>query len=154
MSGKKVENIVLNMAQPVVENMGYELTAVEYIKEGSNWFLRIYIDKENGVDIDDCQGVSQKISELLDNNDPIPQSYFLEVSSPGIERILQTDKDFMRFQGENININLYSAIDGRKKYTGKLGPVSTDKMSLVQDDGTIIELPREKIAQVRLAWKE
>lgn len=154
MSGKKIETIVFDLAQPVVESMGYELAAVEYIKEGSNWFLRIYIDKENGVDIDDCQAVSQRISELLDKNDPISQSYFLEVSSPGIERLLQKDKDFKKFLGEVVNVSLYVAVDGRKKFTGKLGPVSQENLSIEMEDATNIDLPREKIAQVRLAWKE
>lgn len=154
MPGNKVENIVFDLAQPVVASMGLELAATEYIKEGSNWFLRLYIDKESGVDLEDCQAVSQIISDLLDKKDPIPQAYFLEVSSPGIERILQTEKDFLRFQEASVNVTLYAALDGRKKYTGRLGPVTADKLSLSLDDGTAKELPREKIAQVRLAWKE
>jgi ribosome maturation factor RimP len=154
LSGNKIENLVYELARPFVETMGFELAAVEYLKEGPNWFLRLYIDKEGGVDLDDCQAVSQEISELLDEKDPIPQSYFLEVSSPGVERILQTERDFDRFRNELVNVALYSPLEGKKKHNGRLGPVTEDRLTLLLDGDKNIELPREKIAQVRIAWKE
>ena len=96
----KVEEIIWTMAQPLAEEYGVELVDVEYVKEGAEWYLRLYIDKENGaVELDDCENMSRTIGDLLDKKDPIEQAYRLEVSSPGIERPLKRMKDFVRFKG-------------------------------------------------------
>jgi ribosome maturation factor RimP len=95
---KKIEDIAAEIALPIVEKYKFELVDVEYLKEGSNWYLRVFIDKEGGITIDDCQLVSEEISDELDKADPIKQSYFLEVSSPGIDRPLKKEKDFEKFK--------------------------------------------------------
>ncbi|MCR4440929.1 MAG: ribosome maturation factor RimP [Peptococcaceae bacterium] len=142
------------MAGPVVEKRGMELVAVEYVKEGGSWYLRLYIDKEGGVDLEDCQAVSGEVSELLDRTDPIPHSYFLEVSSPGIERILQTEKDFRRFRGRKVNVTTFAPVEGKKKLRGNLGEVDGDGLQLLLDGGKELKIPGKIIAQVRLAWEE
>lgn len=153
-SKKKITDLVFDMANPIIEEMGLELVCVEYVKEGANWYLRLYIDKEGGVDLDDCQGVSVKISDLLDEKDPISQSYYLEVSSPGIERVLQREKDFVKYKGELVNVSLYVPIDGKKNYIGKLGSVDEENLTLIIDNAKEMKIDREQITQVRIAWKE
>lgn len=154
MQGGKIQDIVYDLAEPVVESMGMEVVAVEFVKEGANWYLRIYIDKEDGIDLDDCQAVSTVISDLLDEKDPISQAYFLEVSSPGIERILFRDKDFVRFQQNLVNVHTYAPFNGSKLIMGKLGPVNKEDLTICFEDGAELSIPRSKIAQVRLAWQE
>jgi ribosome maturation factor RimP len=151
---KKIQDAVARMAGPVVEKRGMELVAVEYVKEGGSWYLRLYIDKEGGVDLEDCQAVSGEVSELLDRTDPIPHSYFLEVSSPGIERILQTEKDFRRFRGRKVNVTTFAPVEGKKKLRGNLGEVDGDGLQLLLDGGKELKIPGKIIAQVRLAWEE
>lgn len=150
---KKIEQQIFELANPVVEENGLELVSVEFIKEGPNWYLRIYIDQENGVDLEDCQRVSRHISDILDEIDPIPHAYFLEVSSPGVERILQRAKDFIRYQGRLINVHTYAPVEGSKKLQGKLGHVNEQNLSLILKNGKELQIERDKIAQVRLAWE-
>jgi len=154
MQSKKIQDLVYTLAKPVVEEKGLELAGVEYVKEGPNWYLRIYIDKETGVDHEDCETVSRVISDLLDKKDPIQQSYFLEVSSPGIERILQTEKDFNKFKSRQIVVHLYTPFEGQKKLKGTLGNVNKETLELQLENGGELQLSRDKIAQVRLAWEE
>lgn len=149
-----VQELVYALVQPIVEEKGLELVGVEFVKEGPNWYLRIYIDKDGGVDHEDCQSVSRVVSDLLDRADPIAQSYFLEVSSPGIERILQTERDFERFQARRVTVQTYTPVAGTKKLQGKLGPVEGQTLGLQLEDGRMLQIPRDKIAQVRLAWEE
>lgn len=153
MKTDRIQDVVYDMAVPVVESKGMELVGVEYVKEGGNWYLRLYIDKDGGVDLDDCQAVSQQVSDLLDEKDPIPQAYFLEVSSPGIERVLQREKDFLRFEGEQINVHTYTPVEGKKTLQGRLGPVNETTLILNREDRQMA-IPRNAIAQVRLAWRE
>lgn len=140
------------MVEPIVEQLSLELVSVEYVKEGANWYLRIYIDKENGVDLDDCENASRQISDLLDQADPIPQAYFLEVSSPGIERLLQREKDFVKYSGNLVNVQLYAPMEGSKKLQGVLGEVTAETLILELNQDKVLEIPRKQIAQVRLAW--
>jgi len=149
---EKVQDVVFALVKPAVEKLQLELVAVEYVKEGANWYLRIYIDKENGVDLDDCERASRVISDLLDEKDPIPQAYFLEVSSPGIERLLQRDVDYARYRDALVNVQLFAPLAGRKKLHGKLGEVTPEALQLTLEDDKILEIPRDKIAQVKLAW--
>ncbi|HHU78585.1 MAG TPA: ribosome maturation factor RimP [Clostridiales bacterium] len=146
----KVEHIVEEMVQPILDRQHCELVDIEYKKEGSNWYLRIYIDKAGGVTIDDCQAVSEQISVLLDERDPIPHSYFLEVSSPGLDRILKKESDFERFSGYKVDVSLYKAKEGRKKYTGELIGWKEDQL-LIRDKNKVLSFKREEIAAVRLA---
>ena len=151
---EKVQEMVFALVKPIVLNLELELVAVEYVKEGANWYLRVYIDKEKGVDLDDCARASRVISDLLDEQDPIPQAYFLEVSSPGIERLLQREQDYLKFREALVNVQLFAPLEGRKKLHGKLGEVTTETLKLALEDQRILEIPRNKIAQVRLAWED
>lgn len=116
----KVTEIVAQLAAPAVEAAGCELWDVEYVREAGEWFLRLYIDKEGGVDILDCEAVSRQVSDLLDEADPIEGSYTFEVSSAGAERVLKRPGDFERFMGSPVTVKLYKARDGRKEFAGHL----------------------------------
>jgi ribosome maturation factor RimP len=146
---KKIEIIVENSILPLIEPLGYELVDVEYQKEGKDWILRLFIDKDKGIGLDDCQKVSNIISEELDKIDIIPNSYLLEVSSPGIERPLKKKKDFERFKGCKIHISLFEPREGRKKYEGELLGVENDSIEIKITKGTLM-VPINQIAKARL----
>lgn len=154
MRGKKTDELVYELVQPLTQRRGWELVDIEFVKEGGNWHLRIYIDKDGGVDLTDCEELSQEISEVLDKKDPIAHPYFLEVSSPGIERPLKTEHDFQRFHGRRVVVHTYQQIEGQKQINGELGIVDEKNLELRCDKGKVIYIPREKIAQVRLAWEK
>jgi ribosome maturation factor RimP len=131
-----------------------ELVEVEYVKEGKSWFLRVYIDKETGVDIEDCGNVSEKLSEKLDEVDPIPQNYFLEVSSPGAERPLKKEKDFLKAIGKNVYIKTYEPILDEKEFEGILTSFDGKEVTLevrIKTRKKTIVIPFEKVAKARLA---
>ncbi|HEC07808.1 ribosome maturation factor RimP [Thiolapillus sp.] len=142
----KLQEIVRN----VVEPMGYELVGVEYLTgyQGGN-LLRIYIDKENGIDVDDCAAVSHQLSGVLDVEDPLPGQYSLEVSSPGLDRPLFDSADFERFVGRKVNVRLDASIGGRRKYKGQLLGVEDDQI-LVEVDGEVYPLFMDQIQEARL----
>lgn len=151
-----VVETVTEIVQPIVNEFQFELVDVEFVKEGKNWFLRVYIDKPSGIDLEDCALVSEKISEKMDalNPDPIPQAYFLEVSSPGAERPLKKEEDFVQAIGEYIHISLYEPVDGEKIYEGTLKQVSDETLTLtvrIKTRVKDIEFDRAKIAKARLA---
>ena len=116
----KVTDLVAQLAQPLAEAAGCSLWDVEYVKEAGTWYLRIYIDKETGVSIDDCEAVSRPLSDLLDEADPIEGSYTLEVGSAGAERALKRPSDFQQFLGSPVLVKLYRAREGRKEFAGYL----------------------------------
>jgi ribosome maturation factor RimP len=146
----KVEQVVEEMLLPIMDDLQCELVDIEYKKEGSHWYLRIYIDKHPGsVTIDDCQAVSERISDLLDERDPIPHSYFLEVSSPGLDRALKKDSDFERYKGFKVDVSLYKPINGKKKFTGELIGLE-DNQLLIQDRNEVLSFSRTDVAMVRL----
>jgi len=149
---KKIEDIVAEIAEPIVERHSFELVDVEFIKEGTNWYLRIYIDKPGGITIDDCQIVSEEISDILDEKDPIEQSYFLEVSSPGLDRPLKKDSDFEKFKGELVEVKVYKPIDGRKIFEGELVGLIDGKIVIKIDDRNV-EFERAQVALVRRVIK-
>jgi ribosome maturation factor RimP len=151
---KNVQDFVYSLAEPIVTENGMELVDVEFTKEGGNWYLRIYIDKDEGVDLDDCQKISTLLSDLLDQEDPIEQAYFLEVSSPGLDRPLKREKDFRKYEGHLVNVKTYSLVEGRKKWQGRLGPYQQDVLVLNLDQDQQIQIPWETIAQVKLSWEE
>ncbi|CAH0255434.1 ribosome maturation factor RimP [Peribacillus sp. NPDC101481] len=151
---KKVTEVVEELALPVLEELQLELVEVEYVKEGKSWFLRVYIDKETGVDIDDCGNVSEKLSEKLDEVDPIPQNYFLEVSSPGAERPLKKEKDFLNAIGKNVYIKTYEPILDEKEFEGILTSFDGEEVTLevrIKTRKKTIVIPFEKVAKARLA---
>jgi ribosome maturation factor RimP len=150
MTKRKVTDIVEELAAPIVEGEGLELVDVEYKKEGANWFLRIFIDKPEGVDIDDCGRVSEKMSDLLDEVDPIPTSYFLEVSSPGAERPLKKPSDYERSIGKHVYISTYEPVDGQKTFEGVLAAYDGETIT-IQEAKASKTLSVESIASARLA---
>ena len=117
---KKVTDITEEIVTPILSDMNLELVDIEFKKEGKNWFLRVFIDSESGVDIEDCGTVSERLSEKLDELDPIQQAYFLEVSSPGAERPLKKERDLYKAVGKNVFITTFEPIDGEKAFEGKL----------------------------------
>ncbi len=153
MGKKSVEEIVTELVQPIVEKNNYDLVDVEFVKEGANRFLRIYIDKPGGITIDDCQMVSQELSDKLDVTDPIEQAYFLEVSSPGLDRPLKKDKDFERYKGEVVEIKLFQPIDGQKVFEGELLGLSNNNILIKKASDEIVEFERDKVAIVKRAVK-
>ncbi|MGE6378098.1 ribosome maturation factor RimP [Peribacillus muralis] len=151
---KKVTEVVEELALPILDELQLELVEVEYVKEGKSWFLRVYIDKETGVDIDDCGNVSEKLSEKLDEVDPIPQNYFLEVSSPGAERPLKKEKDFLNAIGKNVYIKTYEPILDEKEFEGILISFDGNEVTLevrIKTRKKTIVIPFEKVAKARLA---
>ncbi|HYF83010.1 MAG TPA: ribosome maturation factor RimP [Clostridia bacterium] len=148
MAKRKVEDIVYDLAKPIVDRNNFELVEVELKKEGADWYLRVYIDKEGGITIDDCQAVSQELSDLLDETDPIEQSYIFEVSSPGIDRPLKTDRDYEKNNGKLVEIKLFSPLDGKKAYEGVLKGHTADKVE-IEADGKDIHIEKISIALIR-----
>ena len=136
---------------PIVEEMNFELVDVEYVKEGGNYFLRAYIDKEGGITINDCETVSRRLSDLLDEADFIPDSYILEVSSPGLGRPLKKEKDYARSLGEEVEIRTYRAIDRQKEFEGILKSYDENTVTIAYEDGGEQTFDRSEIALIRLA---
>jgi len=148
--GSKVARLVEQLVTPILEREGLELVEVEYVKEGGNWFLRVYIDREGGVDLDACSRVNEQLSQLLDEKDPIAGPYILEVSSPGAERPLKTDRDMLRSIGKSVAVTLYEPLEGSKKHVGRLEAVDEKSVTVVRQDGLSLTIPREKMAHIRL----
>jgi len=147
---KRVVDTVEEILNPYIANSGIELVDIEFVKEGQHRYLRIYIDKDGGVTLDDCQEVSEYLSEKLDELDPIKESYFLEVSSPGVERVLKRDKDFEKFAGNLVEVKLFHPLDGNKILDGKL--IGLKDNMIVIDRGTkgLVSIPRDKVSHVKL----
>jgi len=148
---EKVTRLVEQMVMPILEQEGLELVDVEYLKEGGNWFLRVYIDRDGGVDLDACSRVNERLSKLLDKKDPIPGPYILEVSSPGAERPLKTERDLERSIGKLVAVSLYEPVNGSKKHVGRLQGVGETELTIVVQGGQELAIPREKIALIRLS---
>lgn len=136
---------------PLMQEHGFELVDVEYVKEGDTWYLHAYIDKEGGISLDDCELISRKVSDWLDKEDFIQDSYILEVSSPGLGRPLKKDKDFARSIGKDVEIRLYKALNKSKEYTGILKAYDKESVLLQMEDGSDLSLLRADIALIRLA---
>lgn len=147
---------VTGLVTPILEEKHFELVDIEFLKEGKSWFLRVFIDKEGGIDIEECAYVSERLSEELDacDPDPIPQAYFLEVSSPGAERPLKKESDYERAQGEYIHVSLYQPVDGEKHYEGTLASFTPEQLTLKVKIKTRVKevtIDRKNIAKARLA---
>ncbi len=137
---------------PIVEEYGFELVDVEYVKEGSTWYLRSYIDKPGGISIDDCEKVSRRLSDLLDQEDFIEDAYIMEVSSPGLGRPLKKEKDFRRSLGEEVEIRTYRMIDKQKEFTGILKDYDENTVTITLADETEKTFDKDDIALIRLAF--
>ena len=147
-----IEQKVETLLKPKIEELGYELYDVEYVKEGPEYYLRIYIDKESGIDLNDCEKVSNEINEILDRADYIKEQYYLEVSSPGIERKLRKDKHLEQNISKNVEIKLFKKDNnGKKEYTGKLKAFNQEEIIIETDKEIAIE--RKNIAQIKTIYE-
>ncbi|WOV86085.1 ribosome maturation factor RimP [Sporosarcina oncorhynchi] len=151
----KITEDVEKLVSPIVQDLELELVDVEFLKEGRDWFLRVYIDTPEGnIDIEQCAQVSERLSEELDRTDPIPQNYFLEVSSPGAERPLKKEEDFLKAVGQYVFIKTYEPINGMKEFEGHLlayGPETAEVEIRIKTRKLKVEIAKEKIALARLA---
>ena len=137
---------------PLLAEHYFELVVVEYVKEGGNWYLRTYIDKEGGITVDDCEVISRTLSDWLDKEDFIADSYTLEVSSPGLGRPLKKDKDFERSMGEDVELRLYKPRDKQKEFAGILKGYDRETVTIETEDGREEVFTRQEIALIRLAF--
>ena len=146
----KTEKIVYDMAVGPAADAGFEVYDVEFVKEGGARFLRIYLDKSGGISIDECEEFSRIIGELLDKKDPIPQNYYLEVSSPGIERRLRHREHFEKAVGETVDIHLYKAINGSKTLTGILTEIDDENNITIEADGEKTTIPQSAASRANV----
>lgn len=157
--GTSLNNViatVTDLVTPFLESKNFYLVDVEFVKEGRNWFLRVFIDKDGGIDLEECVEVSEFLSEKLDgmDPDPIPQAYFLEVSSPGAERPLKKEADYQAALGEYIHVSLYQAVNHEKQWEGYLENLTEDNLTLkvrIKTAEKNLEIKRSNIAKARLA---
>jgi len=140
------------LLEPIVSEHGFEVVDVEYVKEGSNWYLRAYIDKPGGITIDDLEMVSRALSDKLDEADFVSDAYILEVSSPGLGRPLKKEKDFARNIGEEVEVHLYRAINKKKEYVGLLKNYDKESFVIEEEDGNEITFNKAEVALVRLTF--
>lgn len=145
-----IEQKVTDLLTNKINSLGYSLYDVEYVKVGKDYFLRIYIDKETGIDLNDCEKVSNEINEILDEKDLIKEQYFLEVSSPGIERILRKDEHLKANIGKTIEIKLFKPIEKQKQYIGELIGFDDQKIDIKTED--VISIDRKNIAQIKTVY--
>lgn len=146
---EKIEQTTTELLQPIIDKHEFELVDVEYVKEAGHWYLRAYIDKPGGITILDCEAVSRELDEQLDENF-IKDAYILEVSSPGLDRPLKKEKDFLRHKGDMVEVKLYKAINKRKEFVGVLVAFDDDTVTIEEDEVTMI-FTRKDIAIIRLA---
>ena len=148
MKREAVEEFVSSVVEGIIAGTEMELVDVDYVRE-RDWYLRVYLDKPGGVDLDGCQMVSEKLSAVLDEKDPITENYLLEVSSPGLDRVLKKDKDLIRYNGRDVDIQLFKPINGSKQFTGVLEGF-TDTTIDFTINGESMTFERSAIAQIRL----
>ena len=134
---------IYEMVKPIADELNYEIYHIEYVKENGEYYLRIYIEKEGGITLNDCEALSRRVSDIMDEKDPIEEAYFLEVSSPGLNRNLFTESHYKRFVGREIMVKLTKAIDGKKNINGILKEVNEENIIVEAD--TLISIPKEKI---------
>lgn len=139
------------LLEPIVTGFGFELVDVEYVKEAGTWYLRAYIDKPGGIAVDDCEAVSRRFSDILDEKDYIEDSYIFEVSSPGLGRPLKKEKDFIRSLGDEVEIRTYRAFAGQKEFTGILKSYDKDTVTIEYEDESVRTFNKSEIALIRLA---
>ena len=140
------------LIQPLIDANNFELVDVEFVKEGSDWYLRVYIDKDGGITVDDCELISRAFNEILDREDYISEQYIFEVSSPGLMRPLKKEKDYKRSVGKLIDIKLYKPVDKCKEFTGVLDSYDKDTVTIKMDDDTQKTFDRSNLAMIRLAF--
>ncbi len=148
----KIEKLVSELCAPIAERAGLRIYDVEYKKEGSDWFLRVFLYGENGVTLDDCETVSRALSDILDEKDPIQDAYCLEVSSPGLERILKEAWHFETARGEAVEVKLYAPINGKKSITGILMAYENGCITIETEENGEITIENGQAAQVRTVF--
>ena len=148
MGREHIEDLVAKEVEKIIAGSDLELVDIEYVRE-RNWYLRVFIDKKGGVDLEDCQSVSEKLSKVLDEKDPIGDNYLLEVSSPGLDRVLKKEKDFIRYQGRTVDIHFFKPYDRTKLIVADLVEKNGDTLK-VQYKDHLEELPMKEISQIRL----
>ncbi len=141
------------LSEPVVASQGMELIEVEFATERGRPILRFYIDKPGGVTLDDCQAISREVEGLLEVEDPIPGRYFLEVSSPGLDRPLRREEDFRRYQGRRARVRLLEPREGRRRFTGRISSVTSGSVTFLLEGGEQVELPLAQVAKARLEYE-
>ncbi len=152
MAKKDYESRTEELITPLLEANHFELVDVEWVREGSNWYLRVFIDKEGGITVDDCEMISRAFEKILDEKDYIAENYIFEVSSPGLDRPLKKEKDFARSIGKEVEVRLYKAVDKQKEFTGCLIAYDEDSVTLEMDDDSTMTFSRADIARIRLAF--
>jgi ribosome maturation factor RimP len=153
MKKRDVINMVYKIAEKIAGELDYDLVDIEYVKEFGSFFLKVYIDKLGGITIDDCQKMSEILGQKLDENDPIKEAYYLEVSSPGLDRPLKNDKDFKRNIDKDVEIKLYKTFEEKKIYEGILKDFTENLILILDNKDNIIEIPRDIISTVKLTIK-
>jgi ribosome maturation factor RimP len=150
----KVADTVTDFVLPIAHSENLDLIEVEFVKEGSDWILRVFLENKNGdLTIEECENVSRALSAVLDEEDPIDDKYILEVSSPGLERPLKSEADFQRFKGELIAVTTYKKIDGQKEFIGNLIDYKDGKIMIELKDGKKVELERKIVARANLTFE-
>lgn len=149
MRREHIEDLIAQEVEQIIAGTALELVDVEYVRE-KNWYLRVFIDKDGGVDLEDCQRVSEKLSKVLDEKDPIQDNYLLEVSSPGLDRILKKDKDFIRYAGRTVDIHFFKPYNGTKDLVAELVRKNEDGTVTVRIDEQEETLTLKDISQIRL----
>lgn len=150
LSRKQIIEQVNELIEPKLSALNYEIVEVDYLKELGDYYLRIFAYSENGIGLEDCEKIARLVSEILDEKDIIPGAYYLEVSSPGLDRPISTDADFKRSINKNIEIKLYKSIDNIKNYEGTLIDYNKENIKLLNKDGVELEIPRELISLAKL----
>lgn len=145
----KITDLVRSLAEPIAQDLGLRLWDVQFVKEGASWYLRIFIDKDGGVTIDDCVNMNNAIDPLLDQHDPISHSYYLEVSSPGLGRRLTRDEHFHQLVGSPVIARLYKAADGKREIKGNLASYDGKTIGIETEDG-IVNLEKSAVSFVKL----
>lgn len=143
-----VVNQIYEMVKPIADELNYEIYHIEYVKENGEYYLRIYIEKDGGITLSDCEALSRRVSDLMDEKDPIKDAYFLEVSSPGLNRTIFTDDHYKRFVGREVMVRFTKSIDGKKNVKGILKEVNEDNI-VVESDG-LVNIPKEKIKSANI----
>ena len=148
MAKEQLENLVEQLVKDITSGTELEVVDVEFVKE-REWYLRVFLDKEGGIELEDCQWVSEKLESELDRLDPIKESYYLEVSSPGLDRPLKKERDFIRHQGDKVEVHTFAPLDGQKTIIGTLLGLKDDTIRM-EVEGSEISIPKDKTSQVRL----
>ena len=151
MKNDALVNEIYEMVKPIADELNYDIYHVEYVKENGELYLRIYIEKDGGITLSDCEALSRRVSDLMDEKDPIKDPYFLEVSSPGLNRTLFTEEHYKRFIGREVMVKFTKSVDGKKNIKGILKEVNED--SIVVEADQLINIPKDKIKSVNIEWE-